>query len=192
MNIHVQGLLNQDVESHQPDLAVNHTDNHGKFECINGQIYAMGNTSFNHDLVKSELGFRISRHFDDHAINCRAIIEGKLHIGENYFIPDVMVVCKKSEEAAFSDPIIIIEILSDGTRIRDFGSKFKEYQKLETLEEYVVLEQDLMEAHFFAKRDNWKGSVCVVGDVMHFASIDFSITIDEIYKDVVLRKADKQ
>ncbi|UOP05083.1 Uma2 family endonuclease [Conchiformibius kuhniae] len=98
-----------------------------KFELYNGEIYAMGNTSFNHDLLKSQFGRKIGNHFDDNHIRCREIIEGKLHIGKNYFIPDIMVVYKKPKETAFSEPVVIVEILSDSTRAKDFGFKFREY-----------------------------------------------------------------
>lgn len=84
---------------------------------------------------------------------------------------------------------MIVEVLSDGTRTKDFGIKFKEYQKLETLEEYIVLEQDLMEALFFSKQDHWKGNVCVIGDILQLESIGFSIAVEKIYQDVVLRKS---
>lgn len=85
-------------------LTVCHENPDKKFELINGEIYAMGNTSFNHDLVKSELGFHIRNHFNHHQTNCRVIIEGKLSIGENYFIPDIMVVCKKNGGSRFFRP----------------------------------------------------------------------------------------
>ena len=60
--------------------------------------------------------------------------------------PDVSVVCgpsKRSEQdtKALTNPILLIEVLSDGNASYDRGTKFHYYSELPSLREYVLVEQ---------------------------------------------------
>ncbi len=60
--------------------------------------------------------------------------------------PDVSVVCGPSERSeqdtkALTNPILLIEVLSDGNASYDRGTKFHYYSELPSLREYVLVEQ---------------------------------------------------
>lgn len=160
-----------------------------KFELFNGQLIAMGTASSNHDVLKAECTRKIGRFFDDNEIDCLAIPETKLTIGNHFFIPDVMIVCKKREQPSFdfNQPIVIIEILSDSTRGNDFTIKLNEYQKIANLQEYLVIEQDLVQAYHYSQRSHWKATVMTLGDTLTFESIGFSMPLSDLYKYVEFR-----
>ena len=60
--------------------------------------------------------------------------------------PDVSVVCGPSERSdndtkALTNPILLIEVLSDSNAAYDKGTKFHYYSELPSLREYVLVEQ---------------------------------------------------
>ncbi len=60
--------------------------------------------------------------------------------------PDVSVVCEAvarsdEDQRAITNPIVLIEVLSDSTASYDQGSKFKLYSKLPSLRDYVLISQ---------------------------------------------------
>lgn len=179
-------LITQNVISKEQYFSYCEKYQNEKFEFFDGKIHVMGNTSFNHDLIKSGLISELDSFFKNSGMKCRAVSEAKLNIGDNYFIPDVMVVCKQNNEFSY-EPIIIIEVLSPSTKNVDFGRKFQIYKTLETLQEYLVIEQDEMRAYLFSKKDNWKAIVCQFGDNLYFESLGFSMAFEDVYRDVTLK-----
>ena len=64
---------------------------------------------------------------------------------KSYFYPDATVVCgeTKMQDGVFDtllNPIVILEVVSDGTENIDRGYKFFHYQQIHTLQEYVLID----------------------------------------------------
>lgn len=64
-----------------------------------------------------------------------------------YTYPDIVVVCGEPElEDANGDtllnPVVVVEILSETTANYDRGAKFRHYQRIATLREYLLVAQD--------------------------------------------------
>jgi Uma2 family endonuclease len=61
--------------------------------------------------------------------------------------PDVSVVCGPSEKSpkdrhAITNPKLLVEILSEGTASFHRGAKWQHYQRIESLQAYVLVDQD--------------------------------------------------
>ena len=63
--------------------------------------------------------------------------------------------------------MIIVEVLSSSTRKKDYALKRLSYQNLPSLQEYVLVEQD------------------IVGIEVYFAAIDLYLSVEEIYARVI-------
>ena len=61
-----------------------------------------------------------------------------------FYYPDAMVVCQSNPMTdAFQDqPVVIVEVLSEGTRRLDVGEKQDAYLTIPSLTHYILLEQD--------------------------------------------------
>ena len=73
----------------------------------------------------------------------------RVHIGTSglYTYPDIIIQCDPPEyvDGEFDtllNPRVILEILSPSTERYDRGAKFRHYQQLPTLAEYVLVSQD--------------------------------------------------
>jgi Uma2 family endonuclease len=110
-----------------------------------------------------------------------------------YHYPDALVVAGTPVEAqeevgAVTNPILIIEVLSDSTGRYDRGKKFTEYQTLPSFTEYVLIHQDRPQVDSFLRQSDpnlWRTSeVNGLGNEMHFQSIDVRLSLSDIYHNV--------
>ena len=65
----------------------------------------------------------------------------------SYFYPDVVIFCgdPQFEDNVFDtllNPILVVEVLSPSTKAYDRGEKFRHYQELASLREYILVSQD--------------------------------------------------
>ena len=110
----------------------------------------------------------------------------KFQVAENKFrYPDLMVVCSQpSGEATYViDPVVVIEVLSDGNADDDRITKNQEYSMVESVQHYVMLEQSRPAATVFSRSgDDWIGHLLVgEGAVLRLPAIEAEIPLRELY-----------
>jgi Uma2 family endonuclease len=110
----------------------------------------------------------------------------KVKVGANFFYPDVMVVCQEDNDNEYYKiaPVIIIEVLSKSTRRFDQTDKRLRCQRIPTLEEYVLIEQDRGEIQVFSKKDQWQSFYYYLGDDIAFCSLGVTVRVEDIYYQV--------
>ena len=156
-----------------------------KHELIAGCVYAMAGASKNHERISGNLYAEFSHHLKSSP--CEPFASDiKVKAGENFFYPDVMVVCNdKTEDEHYTEyPVIIIEVLSRSTYQKDRTTKRFSYLNLPSLLEYVLVEQDFVDIEVLRKNDDWKSKHYFLGDSVNFESIDLSISVEDIYHRV--------
>ena len=77
-------------------------------------------------------------------------------------------------------------MLSDSTAGADRGEKWRNYQTLESLEEYVLVSQDSMDVRVFRRDESgeWKQAIYTDGMVIPLRSVDMEIRIEQVYEEV--------
>lgn len=109
--------------------------------------------------------------------------------------PDVLVVTDKplywdENQVLLINPILIIEVLSKGTKKYDRNGKFTEYKTLESFQEYLLIDQNkcYVESHFREGSNVWKGTDYKdINDSIFLKSIDCTISIADIYENIELK-----
>lgn len=76
-----------------------------------------------------------------------------------YTYPDAAVVCGDIQLApgrkdTITNPILIVEVLSESTRDYDRGDKFKLYRAIPTLQHYILIDQDEVRVEHYRKHKN--------------------------------------
>ena len=109
------------------------------------------------------------------------------------FYPDVFVTCDlrdRQPDACLAKqyPSLIVEVLSDSTAAFDRGRKFELYQQIDTLREYLLIEQDREHADLFRKNDEglWVLHPAGPGDVIRLDGIGAELALEALYEDVEL------
>lgn len=108
-----------------------------------------------------------------------------------FVYPDLSVSCDERDRTAqkFSRyPCLIVEVMSPGTEAYDRGGKFALYRRLDSLQEYVLLGSETKTVEVF-RRDQvgqWMFTPYVENDELMLTSVGLTISINDIYEDVVL------
>jgi Uma2 family endonuclease len=103
--------------------------------------------------------------------------------------PDLTVVCGRPEtasddDAAITNPAVIIEVLSDSTEADDRGEKFAHYRRLASLQDYVLVAQKTQRIEVYRREgDRWTFTEHGPGTRFELSSLDAQIAVDEVYRD---------
>jgi Uma2 family endonuclease len=150
-----------------------------------GSVYAMAGGSANHNRIAINLVTALNLHFsDDH---CQFFSgDVKLNYAERfYYYPDVFVTCdpRDFEDAYIKRyPTLIAEVTSRSTDGFDREQKFEDYRCLESLEEYVLISQEVQRVEVLRRGLGWDCLRCGVGDRVVFESIGLEVAIGVLYR----------
>lgn len=158
-----------------------------KHEYLNGSIYAMAGASRNHQHIMMNVGGLFRQHL--RGTPCAAYASDmKIKIGDlAFFYPDVVVACdnQTDSDAYYTEtPKIIVEVLSKSTRRHDETTKRRLYQSLPSLQEYVLIEQDIADVTVLRRREGWMPRHYFLGDDITFESIALTLPVEDIYRRV--------
>lgn len=162
-----------------------------KHEYIDGQVYAMAGASDAHVTIAGNLFALLRNHIRNSG--CRVYIadmKARIESLNRYYYPDVMVTCddRDKETPVYKQfPCLIVEVLSDSTEAFDRGDKFADYQQIESLQEYVLINSKRQRVECFRRGDDglWiLQSYTSLQDSYRLQSIDFEGTMTELYEDV--------
>ena len=167
-----------------------------KHEYIDGQAYAMAGASDAHVTIALNLATELRNHL--RGSGCRVYIsdmKARLESLNRFYYPDVMVTCDQRDRETSQYkrfPCLIVEVLSDSTEAFDRGDKFADYQSLETLQEYVLINTKRQRVECFRRAENglWElQSYTPVQPSLQLRSINFTGAIAALYEDVVFLEA---
>jgi len=156
-----------------------------KHEFIDGEAYAMAGASETHNLLSLNMASELRNQLK--GTPCRTFIaDMKVKVANDFFYPDVMVVCQQDNDFDYykQSPVIIVEILSKSTRKFDKNAKRLKYQNISTLEEYVLIDQTIAEIEVFKKKEHWQSFYYYLGDAITFESLGVTVLVEDIYYQV--------
>lgn len=114
-----------------------------KHEYINGEIYSMAGATDIHITLAGNLYLLLRNHL--RGSNCQVYISDmktRIEARNCFYYPDILVTCAPRDQQTPTYkrfPRLIAEVLSDSTEAFDRGDKFADYQTLDTLQEYILL-----------------------------------------------------
>lgn len=161
-----------------------------RHEFIDGYVYAMVGGSFNHGRITHTLARHIGNHLQGKP--CEVFAESTKvktpipHGRSDYVYPDVVVDCSidKASPHALTTPVLVVEVLSKSTHYSDKVTKRLIYQQIPTLQEYVIVEQDVVEVVIRRRTNNWIAEDFFLGDSITFESIGLTIAVEALYDRV--------
>lgn len=171
-----------------------------KHEYLDGKVYAMAGASDAHVTIALNLATLLRSHV--RGTDCRVYIsdmKARIEACNRFYYPDVMVTCnvRDSETSDYKRfPKLIVEVLSDSTEAFDRGDKFADYQTMESLQEYVLINTHHQRVECF-RRNEAQRAAGLAGlwvlqyytpetKTFYLESIDFTSTLAALYEDVEL------
>ncbi|MBW4576152.1 MAG: Uma2 family endonuclease [Aphanothece sp. CMT-3BRIN-NPC111] len=161
-----------------------------KHEYRQGEIYAMAGASDAHVTIAGNLFALLRNHV--RGSGCRAYMaemKAQIEQANIFYYPDVMVTCDERDrnpEDFKRYPCLIVEVLSPTTGAFDRGDKFADYRTLDTLQEYVLINQERVSVECFRRNEEgrWVLYPYGEGEEVYLASVDFRCAIAALYEDV--------
>jgi Uma2 family endonuclease len=87
----------------------------------------------------------------------------------------------------FTNPNLIIEVLSPTTEAYDRGKKFKHYSQIDSLQEYVLISQDTPRIERFLRQEAGKWEyedVRGLEGIIELSSIECSLKLADVYRKI--------
>lgn len=119
----------------------------GRYELFDGAVSAMAPERASHARTKVRVFDSIRDAIRVAGATCEALLDGVgFDTGEqNIFIPDVVVRCGEplpGDASVFTDPVIVVEVLSPSTQNVDLTIKLDRYFRSPTLQHYLLVRAD--------------------------------------------------
>ena len=111
----------------------------------------------------------------------------KIEVQGHIRYPDAFVSCTPAPRGGtiVPEPVVVFEVLSPGTSRTDRIEKLREYQATQSIQRYVILEQDSIAATVFSRIGaDWIARALTDGDVLQMPEIGIELRLSEIYADV--------
>jgi len=167
-----------------------------RYEYHFGEVFAMAGGTLNHTKISTNTLFELEDHFRKTGDNCSAFnsdIKIEINKKGRYVYPDTLGVCGAPDESddvsgAITNPIIVVEVLSDSSEGYDHGVKYKYYKRLSSVKEYLILDQRKYAATLYRRngsgdifsRIEYEGSDAIVE--LHSISLD--IKLGKFYRNI--------
>ena len=161
-----------------------------RHEYVNGDVIAMAGGTIAHNDLAVSLLLRLAPHIKSRG--CRInVADVKVQIRRRYRYPDLVVTCDDRDKRAinlFQYPKVIVEVMSPSTESTDRGKKWREYQSIDTLQEYVLVSPNELAIEVYRRKPDgiWQYITYESGSQFRLESLDFSCAIEDIYESIVL------
>ncbi|MFQ3599391.1 MAG: Uma2 family endonuclease [Chloroherpetonaceae bacterium] len=162
-----------------------------KHEYYKGEIFAMAGGTFRHAQIVESVFVSLRRRLKGKPCQPKSS-EMRIQTPSGlYTYPDASVYCGKPElsqaQTELKNPVVIVEVLSSGTRNDDRGEKFKLYRAIESFREYVLVESESVFVEHYSKRETGEWVLreyALLSDEIELHAINERLSLQEIYEEV--------
>lgn len=160
-----------------------------KHEYVGGNVIAMAGATENHNHIVANLMREVGNCLKEK--DC-SVFPSDMRVTtptqKSYFYPDVSVVCGETRKLPHTfdtllNPIVVFEVMSEGTENIDRGFKFFHYQQIPSLREYILIDsrERLVERISRQSDNSWKFEKLSADEKVEIQSIGCSLSPDDIY-----------
>ena len=121
-------------------------DDGNRYEVLDGELFVTPQAAYAHQFIALELAVALRQYCLDHDIG-RVVGPGAVVFERNELQPDVQVIPGRHDSMAKPEwkelpcPLLVVEVLSESTRQRDFGKKKAAYERLQ-IHTYWIVDPD--------------------------------------------------
>jgi Uma2 family endonuclease len=180
----------------QEYLELERTSPNARYEYVGGVAKLMAGGTVEADRIGYNCRVALDIHFRSGPCtvfgpDVRVFVGSATDSPNDYYYPDCTLSCDVSDRRRgnklIRSPRIVFEVLSPGTEKDDRGIKLQNYQKLDTMEQILLVSQFAPHVELWTRIDdseNWAHTLYGPGDTIALTSVDVEITMAEIYQNV--------
>ena len=161
-----------------------------RHEFIDGQIFAMVGATMAHNKIAGNIYALL--HAQVRGTGCTVFVSDmKVQLKSRFYYPDVVISCEKfdAKKLFVTEPLLIIEVLSDSTAETDRREKLTGYQQVSSLQCYLLVAQNerLIKVYRKDEGGNWLVSTLQEDECLNVPSLpcgDIRLPLNVIYEGV--------
>ena len=164
-----------------------------KHEYIDGEVIEMSGGTATHSRIPVNVTMALGGRLD---LSQFIVFNSELRIKVSetqYVYPDLSVVrgqgrYEHENELTLLNPILVVEVTSPSSQMRDRIDKLDYYQAIPSIEAYLIVEQDRMRVDLFTRANGgWNmRSYSAADDVIPLAALECELALAEVYRGVEL------
>ena len=160
-----------------------------KSEYVNGWLYGIAGATNRHTMIFGDLfGSLLSivvRPCRVYGTDTKVRIRKAEEIF--FYYPDASVSCAPFApgDTFVDQQVLICEVLSPSTARLDRQEKFENYKMIDSLREYLLIDQNIPKVEVFRRSTGWQQEIYTRGHIVHLDSIDADLAISDLYARVV-------
>jgi Uma2 family endonuclease len=156
-----------------------------RHEFVDGIVRMMTGGSAAHSAIKGNIFAELRAALRSGP--CRVDVDDLKVVTETAVMyPDVLVICRPiaPEDDRVTDPTAIVEVLSPTTQRHDRIAKWREYQRIPSLQHFVLVEQAERRVEVYSRTETgWAlASIEPPADAVVLQTIDASLSLRAIYE----------
>ncbi|AFZ44270.1 protein of unknown function DUF820 [Halothece sp. PCC 7418] len=164
-----------------------------RHEFINGEIIPMAGGTTRHNLITGNIYITLrlglkGKNAPVYMENVRLWIPAS----EVFTYPDLMIldgdpIYYENTQTTVTNPVVIIEVLSESTRDYDQGRKFGFYRSLEMLQDYVLVDQKKCLVMLYQRGNEKQWNLQILEELTEeipLESLGTKITLADIYEGI--------
>lgn len=158
-------------------------------EYIGGQVYPTLTSGEKSKIISGNILTRLRIHLL--GTNCRVFssdMKVKIETLDIFYHPDVVVTSDPldRDKSFKTRPSLIVEVISPATERMHRHEKLMNYQQLESLQEYVLVDESERKVDIYRKYNHktWFVEQFITTDIMKLSSVGLEMPIAEIYEDI--------
>jgi Uma2 family endonuclease len=157
-----------------------------RYEFVDGIVRMMTGASAAHSRIKGNVLTALDVALRDGP--CSAYVDDlKVVTATAVMYPDVLVVCRPiaPDDDRVPDPTVVVEVLSPTTERHDRIAKWREYQRIDSLQNFVLVEQAERRVEVYSRTETgWAlASIEPPDDTVTLEAIRASLSLEAIYRD---------
>lgn len=160
-----------------------------RHEFVAGEVFLMTGASDLHNEVAGNLYTLLRQEL--RGTPCRvfmADVKVRIETADCAFYPDLLVTCAESDRSdryVKRSPVVVVEVLSASTAAFDLGDKFAAYRQLDSLREYVLIDQERVRVQVFRRLDDqWLVDSVGPGERLILESVGLAFAVEKVYEDL--------
>ncbi len=160
-----------------------------RHEFLDGQVFAMAGGSPEHGALAAAVIGELRSAL--RGTPCRVFssdVRVRIEATGLSTYPDASVVCGQLETAALdkdaiTNPILLVEVLSDSTEAYDRGAKAAHYRRIPSLREYVLVDQKEPRVEIYRRNEQGRFELFEVtlGQPLELGSVGVTLDVRAIY-----------
>jgi Uma2 family endonuclease len=166
-----------------------------KHEYFAGEMFAMAGATEEHNVIAANVLAAIHLQFKGRPCKVYSSdMRVKVVATGLRTYPDVVALCgeaqfEDNEHDTLTNPVLLVEVLSDSTEAYDRGKKFEHYRRVPSFREYLLIAQDRAHVERYLRSEDGQWVLSEYSDlaaVIDLSSVGCTLSLSDVYDKVPL------